>query len=335
MSTKKTNSNKTILSHFSGQESYITIPKIYYKLTGCLNKAFVLNQIIFNTGRSTVLKNDWFYKSYEDWQEETLLCERTLRSYFKEFVGENWIDMKIQKINGIRTPLFKANVNNIEASLFKMLQLESESKIQQNTQKLPQPANSSELVKNVPKRQNLPDSQTAKLAVSNTIDTYEDFQITTNCKSSSSFSFSETIDQSILDQKLTTDKRPDSEFMNEVIEHVDNHSDKHYSRIVRAQGALKILKSLNEQNLIFYAKGNEPKEKEVERIEPKKSEKQHEYMLYLSQFKNDRDNLKIPAVIGKEPQTFKQWSKQECQLKPSASQQSLKSVLSSVFRQVS
>jgi len=332
MSTKKTNPNKTLLSHFSGQESYITTPKIYYKLTRCLNKAFVLNQIIFKTGTSTILKNDWFGQSYEDWEEETLLCERTLRSYFKEFVGENWIEMRIRKINGTRTPIFRANLPNIEAALFKMLQGEHEPKTKQKAQNLPQTANSSELVKSCPNRQNLPDGQTAKIAVSNTIYTY-DLKKTTNCESSSSFLFSETLDKNILDQKLDQDTRTNQEFLNQVKEHVDHHSDKTFARIQRAQGALRLLKKLKEQNIIFYVAGKEPKE--IEKI-PKEKENQNkkvDYMAYVSQFKSDRDKLNL-IPKNKEPLTFDEWSAQECQPKENVKASSLKLDLSTVLDQI-
>lgn len=82
----------------------------------------------------------------------------------------------------------------------------------------------------------------------------------TNCKSSSSdLIFSETIDQNILEQKLNRDKRTDDEFMAHVVHHVDNNSDKKYKRIVRAQSALRMLKKLKEQNIIFESSGFENK----------------------------------------------------------------------------
>jgi hypothetical protein len=81
--------------------------------------------------------------------------------------------------------------------------------------------------------------------------------------SSSSFYFSETLDQNILSTKLDSDKRSDIEFIKNVVDHVDNYSDKSNTRIVRAQAALKLLKKLNGLNVIFYSKGFSPNEIET------------------------------------------------------------------------
>lgn len=345
MSRKKTNPNHILLSQFSGQDSFITTPKIYYQLTGCLNKAYVLNQIIFYTGKSTLLKNNWFFKSYEDWQLEVLLCERTLRSYFKEFVGEGWIDMRTIKIDGIRTPTFRANLDKIHASLLKLY----ESLNKQEDQELPQTANTSELVKDCPKRQILPESQTANIAVS-TIYTDKDLQITTNCESSSSnFVFSETLDQNILNQKLERDDRSQKEFMDNVIAHVDNFSDKKFSRLVRAQGVLKILKIMKAEDRIFYASGMQPKQNEIPITRKQISKPAHNFtnleLEEISEYKhweksiskiipfekwlpNPEKRERILRLIEKEKEFIK------CQQKENASQSSLKLDLSTVFHQI-
>lgn len=63
------------------------------------------------------------------------------------------------------------------------------------------------------------------------------------------------------------------------------------------------------------------------------SEKQYEYMAYVSQFRNDRDKLElIPKNI--EPLTFEEWSAQECQPKENVKVSSLKLDLSTVFHQI-
>ena len=86
----------------------------------------------------------------------------------------------------------------------------------------------------------------------------------TNCKdsSSSAFIFSQTLDNTLLLQRLPRDNRTDEEFLSQVKEHVDNHSDKNFARMQRAQGALRLLKKLKEQNVIFYVAGKEPRDDE-------------------------------------------------------------------------
>jgi hypothetical protein len=79
----------------------------------------------------------------------------------------------------------------------------------------------------------------------------------TNCESSSSFIFSETIDKNILNEKPDHDTRSNDLFMKHVIHHVENNSDKKYKKIVRVQSALKMLKKLKSQNIIFESSGFE------------------------------------------------------------------------------
>ncbi len=92
-----------------------------------------------------------------------------------------------------------------------------------------------------------------------------DRELTTNCQdsSSSSFFFSQTLDKTLLLQRLPRDKRTDEEFLTHVKEHVDKHSDKNFARMQRAQGALRLLKKLKEQDVIFYVAGKEPKDEEI------------------------------------------------------------------------
>jgi hypothetical protein len=176
MSTAKKNLNHLLIAQFSGQQSQITIPKLYYRLTQCLNKAYLLNQIVFYSDKSTYCKDGWFYKSYEEWQEELFLTDRTLRTYFKDFEKSEFIEMRIAKVQGKRTPFFRPKMDMITKAIANLLSTElSEPEPQkpEDDQNLPQTEKSSELDKDCPKRKNLPDSQTEKFSVSNTIYTDE------------------------------------------------------------------------------------------------------------------------------------------------------------------
>lgn len=78
----------------------------------------------------------------------------------------------------------------------------------------------------------------------------------TNCKepSSSSFIFSKTTDEKLLAQKLEKDKRTDEEFLTACVDHVDNHSDKSFPRLRRANALVKLLATLKADNVIFRDK---------------------------------------------------------------------------------
>lgn len=255
---KKTNLNKEIISLFSGQASVVTTPKLYIMLTGNHSLAIILNQCVYWSNKS---KNDdgWFYKEYKEWFDEIHIPERTLRRRFDRLEQMGWITTKVKKIKGTNTKHIFPNMGNIIESISTMLNTSCPDR-----PLCPVPESSSNdeqksCTKIAPTGQ-IGRSETANLAVSS-IDTEEYLQKKlTNCESSSSFFFSETIDQDILDKKLFRDERTDEEFMNQVIEHVENHSDKKYSKIIRAQGALKLLTKLKSQNIIFYVTGKETKE---------------------------------------------------------------------------
>ncbi len=86
--------------------------------------------------------------------------------------------------------------------------------------------------------------------------------------SSSSFFITETMDKKIIGEKLSRDERTSTEFLENVVDHIENHSDRKYSKIVRAQAALKLLIKLKEDNVIFYSAGKS--HEEASSTQPKK-----------------------------------------------------------------
>lgn len=257
--TTTLNLNKEILALFSGQASVVTTPKLYIMLTGNHALAIVLNQCVYWSNKSEN-KDGWFYKEYKDWFEEVHMPERTLRRRFDKLEQMGWITTKVKKIRGVNKKHIFPHMDKIIDSISIMLDTTCPDR-----PLFPDTENSSNddhntCTKIAPTGQN-GRSEPAKMSDSSIYT--EDYRQkrTTNCEiSSSSFLFSEAIDQEILDQKLFRDERTDEEFMQAVLEHINNHSDKKFSRIVRAQAAIKLLKKLKSQNIMFYVAGKAPKE---------------------------------------------------------------------------
>lgn len=120
-----------------------SMPKLFVKLTGSHELGIILNQINFWTGKSTKLKNGWFSKSYEQWNAELFIPERSMRRYINKLIENNLIEKRIIKVNGIRTLCLRAKRENINNGLLLLI---------------------SNMDKNVPNRPTWPDSQTANLA---------------------------------------------------------------------------------------------------------------------------------------------------------------------------
>ncbi len=121
----------------------------------------------------------------------------------------------------------------------------------------------------------------------------------TNCKpsSSSSFIFSEILDKSILAERLERDKRSDEEFLSQVKKHVNDHSDKKFPPMQRAQAALRLLKKLKEQNIIFYVAGFEPKDSDTQTTKIIETDKQRqERQFFEYELAKEREN---PGYLSK------------------------------------
>lgn len=90
---------KEFLAAFSGQRAVLTIPRIYIEITGSLEAALLLSQIIYWTDRSA---DGWVAKSYIEWCDEICLSEYQVRKATKalEPLG---VSTKLKKWKGAPT----------------------------------------------------------------------------------------------------------------------------------------------------------------------------------------------------------------------------------------
>src|SRR5690606_19706155 len=110
-----------LLRKLSGQENCYTIPKLYVELTGCHVRALILNQLVFYSDKSTRHEDGWFDKNYEEWENETMVKERTLRNIITEFKEKNWCDSKVELVNGKTTLCCKPNLDAIMKDIKQIL----------------------------------------------------------------------------------------------------------------------------------------------------------------------------------------------------------------------
>lgn len=96
------NTIRQLLAQVSGHDRILTVPKLYIELTGNLVESVLLNQIVFYSDKSK-RKDGFFYKRYEDWQEETCLTERQVRNAAKKLVAKGLIETKVMRANGSPT----------------------------------------------------------------------------------------------------------------------------------------------------------------------------------------------------------------------------------------
>ena len=109
-----------LIATYSGNERKITIPKIYLELTGDYPTAALLNQMIFWSDK-TKRTDGFFYKTYEDWEEETTLSEYQVRRSSKRLKELGVLETKLKKANGSPTLHYKVNMDKLSESILNKL----------------------------------------------------------------------------------------------------------------------------------------------------------------------------------------------------------------------
>lgn len=101
-----------LLSTFSGQENTLTIPRAYIDVTGNIEDALLLSQIIYWTDR-TKMDDGWFAKSYAEWKSEIALSKYQVMTATKrlEVAG---VETIVKKFNGSPTVHYRLRKSEFE-----------------------------------------------------------------------------------------------------------------------------------------------------------------------------------------------------------------------------
>ena len=107
---------RNILRKMSGQDSVITIPKIYIDFTGDLTTAAILNQLVFYSDKGK-RSDGFFYKSYKEWEEETGLTKRQVSYSIGKIKDLGLVETKLKKANGSPTIHYKLDYDKLLDSI--------------------------------------------------------------------------------------------------------------------------------------------------------------------------------------------------------------------------
>lgn len=89
----------------------IAFQRHFVTITGSINAALMLSQAVYWSGRSS-LSDDWFYKTQEEWQEETGMTRRELDGA-RKILGEKGLMLEARR--GVPGKLhFKVQASNLE-----------------------------------------------------------------------------------------------------------------------------------------------------------------------------------------------------------------------------
>ena len=99
-----------LITSISGQDSYLTVNKMFVKFMGSLEGGVFLQQLIFWSDKS---KSDdgFFYKSYVEWENEISLSEYSVRKQTKVLKEKGVLQTKLKKVNSGPTLHYKFDMN--------------------------------------------------------------------------------------------------------------------------------------------------------------------------------------------------------------------------------
>ena len=88
----------------SGQSQTLTIPRAFVAFTGSIDRALILNQLLF---WSATKGGDWFYKSDQELCDETCLGRAQLRSAVQWLTAVGLFERCIRRANGAPTAHYR------------------------------------------------------------------------------------------------------------------------------------------------------------------------------------------------------------------------------------
>ncbi len=105
---------------FAGQPSVLTIPRVFIQLTGDIESALLLSQVLYWTPRSKDT-NGWVYKTYAEWEAELGLRERPLLRARRKLTSMGILETKLKKANGSPTVHYRIKEDAFVTQLVSLL----------------------------------------------------------------------------------------------------------------------------------------------------------------------------------------------------------------------
>lgn len=110
----------SVISKFSGQNNVIPIPVIYLEITEDYPAAALLNQMVYWSDR-TKRRDGYFYKSYQEWNEELYLSEYQVRRATNKLKSLDLVETSLKKANGAPTLHYKVDTKEVSEWILKKL----------------------------------------------------------------------------------------------------------------------------------------------------------------------------------------------------------------------
>src|SRR4051794_26666297 len=109
-----------LIKALTGQANILTIPRVFITMTGEIDAALLLGQVLYWSDRTTD-SDGWFYKSAKEWEEELGLSTYKVNRAIK-LLAPWGVQTRLKKANGAPTTHYRLDSEQFFESISKFLQ---------------------------------------------------------------------------------------------------------------------------------------------------------------------------------------------------------------------
>lgn len=109
-----------LIKALSGQANILTIPRLYIDYMGSIDGGLLLNQLIYWSDKGSD-SDDWFYKTYLEWEEETTLSKYEVSKQANILKEKGVLKTNVKKANGAPTVHYKFLFSEFQNSIVEFI----------------------------------------------------------------------------------------------------------------------------------------------------------------------------------------------------------------------
>jgi len=103
----------------TGQRRLLTVPRPLAGFMGSLEGGLFLSQLLYWSDRSTApgSRHGWFYKSFPEWEAETMLSEYKVRKYTDICRERGFLEVDVRPVRGIAVTHYRLHLDRLQQQL--------------------------------------------------------------------------------------------------------------------------------------------------------------------------------------------------------------------------
>lgn len=107
----------------TGQRRLLTVPRPLAGFIGSLEGGLFLSQLLYWSDRSTApgSEHGWFYKSFPEWEDETMLSEYKVRKFTRLCSERGFLEVDVRPVRGIAVTHYRLHLGRLQQQLLAYL----------------------------------------------------------------------------------------------------------------------------------------------------------------------------------------------------------------------